>query len=277
MKESLVNTDMSFEDTLHFSLEAQKEDTKRHILYGGAHFLQHSDVDEGASSSSSSSSSFPPAPDGGCIGLVLRTGFNSSQGDLMRKILFASERITSQNSLETVLFILFMVVFATLASSFVLFYGLQDETRNQFKLYLHCIMIITSVIPPELPMELSLSVTNSLAALAKVLVFCTEPFRIPIAGKLDTLCFDKTGTLTKDQMVLKGIALPQRTSLCTPSTSKEKEEKEAKEKEEEETKGEGVYLASDCDEGVLTCMGLCHSLLLNKGAVVGIHTSYCTF
>lgn len=48
-------------------------------------------------------------------------------------------------------------------------------------------------------------VTNSLAALSRGLVFCTEPFRIPFAGKLDVLCFDKTGTLTMDKMVLKGV------------------------------------------------------------------------
>ena len=192
---------------------------RRHLVFSGTTLLQHALTARGdgnpagrsndgrLATAKAAAASLPDPPDGGVIALVIRTAFGTTQGGLMRKILFATERVVSANSSETFYFIGVLVVFAVVASAVVLYHGLQDDSRNKFRLALHCIMILTSVVPPELPMELSLAVTNSLAALSRGLVFCTEPFRIPFAGKLDVLCFDKTGTLTKDKMILKGVAM----------------------------------------------------------------------
>ncbi|KAF1788783.1 P-type ATPase, cytoplasmic domain N [Phytophthora cactorum] len=172
---------------------------KRHVLYGGTKVLQHSSL------ASKDSLRVPTPPDGGCVGFVLKTGFGTTQGSLMRTILYSSQRVTANNS-EAMWFIALLLNFAVAAAAFVLSQGINDPTRNQFKLFLHCIMIVTSVVPPELPMELSLAVTNSLIALTRSNIFCTEPFRIPFAGRIDVCCFDKTGTLTSDELKLHGVA-----------------------------------------------------------------------
>lgn len=176
------------------------------FLYGGTKILQVTPgrADEGESGDKTSlPSRVPRAPDDGAVALVVRTGFETSQGTLVRTMIYSTERV-SANNVEALLFILFLLIFAIAASWYVWEEGVAKD-RKRSKLLLDCVLIITSVVPPELPMELSLAVNTSLAALSRYAIYCTEPFRIPFAGRVDVACFDKTGTLTGEDLVVEGI------------------------------------------------------------------------
>lgn len=95
-------------------------------------------------------------------------------------------------------------------------------------------------------MELSLAVNTALMALGQFAIFCMEPFRIPLAGKLDICCFDKTGTLTSENLDVEGIAGvhgndPERI----------------------------VTEGSDCPREALLVSSTCHSLFLVRQTVAG--------
>ena len=144
-------------------------------------------------------------PDKGAICLVIKTGFSTSQGKLLRTVLYSGERNKGEDTIEAFIFIGVLLVIALIASYYVLKKGLQREGTLTYKLLLRCIIIITSVVPAELPIELSLTINNSLFFLQSKRIVCIEPFRIPFAGKIDVCCFDKTGTLTKDEFIMRGI------------------------------------------------------------------------
>ncbi|TAQ84295.1 hypothetical protein B7494_g7385 [Chlorociboria aeruginascens] len=176
---------------------------KNCFLYGGTKVLQitHGNSEEDRPKLASG---VPTPPDDGAMAIVVKTGFETSQGSLVRTMIYSTERVSANNA-EALLFILFLLIFAIAASWYVWDEGVKKD-RKRSKLLLDCVLIVTSVVPPELPMELSLAVNTSLAALSRYAIYCTEPFRIPFAGRVDVACFDKTGTLTGEDLVVEGIA-----------------------------------------------------------------------
>ncbi|KAK4688093.1 manganese-transporting P-type ATPase, partial [Tremellales sp. Uapishka_1] len=186
---------------------------RNNVLFSGTKALQVEKAGEGGMTT----------PDGGCLAVVLRTGFGTTQGQLVRTMIFSTERV-SANTFESFLFIAFLLVFAIAASAYVWIKGLERGMAKG-KLLLDCVLIITSVVPPELPMELSLAVNASLVALSKYAIFCTEPFRIPFAGRVDVCCFDKTGTITGEDLVVEGIigVDPEDPKRLVPVTESSKE------------------------------------------------------
>ena len=192
MKEGLVELN-------EFALNI-KAKHKNHVMYAGTKMLQvkgensrkegdddyvdvaadAADVDAAAAFAAAADAAadadadvIPTAPDGGCVCFVLRTGFLSAQGKLVRMIESSQEKVKGEQK-EIGLLLLFLLVFAVLSSGYVLVNGWKDDNRSHYELLLHCILIITSVIPPELPMQLALAVNSSLMTLMKMQVFCTE-------------------------------------------------------------------------------------------------------
>lgn len=136
---------------------------------------------------------------------VLRTGFCTEQGSLLNKML-KSEDIKYDR--EALRFILLLTIIS-LANSIC---TLRYSSKKGYALFLDVIILFTNSIPFELPMEMGMSIQSAVKNLMAKKIYCLEPFRITLAGKVNVCCFDKTGTLTDSRLEIKKIEYP---SACT--------------------------------------------------------------
>ena len=97
-------------------------------------------------------------------------------------------QINGVNTYGTFLFILMLLFYAVVSSLLILNHGWNNPTCNQSKLVLHIVIIVTSAVPLELPMELSLA-----DLVKRCSLYYTKLFWIPLAGMVDICCFDNMG------------------------------------------------------------------------------------
>lgn len=95
------------------------------------------------------------------VGYVLKTGFDTAKGKLIRTVIYNNENVNIKQY-DALALIFILLIFACISSGYVLIEGLKDPNRSRNKLFLRCIQIITTVVPPELPMIISIAVNSSI-------------------------------------------------------------------------------------------------------------------
>ncbi|XP_032081079.1 probable cation-transporting ATPase 13A3 isoform X2 [Thamnophis elegans] len=179
--------------------------------------------------------------------VVVRTGFSTSKGQLVRSILYPKPT-DFQLYREAYLFLLCLVGVAGIGFLYTIVISILHQVPAHI-IIIESLDIITITVPPALPAALTAGIVYAQRRLKKVGIFCISPQRINICGQLNLVCFDKTGTLTEDGLDLWGIQRVESASFQLP------EERACKE--------------SLVRSPFVACMATCHSLTKIEGVLSG--------
>ena len=157
----------------------------------------------------------PAHPNSYPLALVTRTGWSTTKGSLILSILYptpSSFRFVQQSfKFIGCLFLLSLVGF------FISVYQLERLGASAGLIVVRALDLVTIIVPPSLPLALSVGTNYALVALRRAQVCCISPNRINMAGKVRVMCFDKTGQLRRHSRT--GIYAPTH-SLCGNGSEK---------------------------------------------------------
>ncbi|KAG5519875.1 hypothetical protein PMAC_000152 [Pneumocystis sp. 'macacae'] len=137
------------------------------------------------------------------LAMVVKTGFNTTKGTLMRSILFQKSPNFKfyQDSLRFVAFMAMVALCGFIVN--VVKFVKMGITWNL--IILRSLDLITIVVPPALPTTLAIGTNFAISRLKKRQIYCISPSKVNISGTVDIMCFDKTGTLTEDGLDVFGV------------------------------------------------------------------------
>ncbi|KAF9952017.1 hypothetical protein BGZ72_006571 [Mortierella alpina] len=137
------------------------------------------------------------------LALVVRTGFNTSKGSLIRSMLFPKPN-NFQFYRDSFRFIgiLTCIAFCGFIVALVNFIRMNVPVKQMI---IKAADLITIVVPPALPATMSIGTNFAIARLKRSNIFCISPTRVNMGGKVNCMCFDKTGTLTEEGLDVLGV------------------------------------------------------------------------
>ncbi|XP_038219122.1 probable cation-transporting ATPase 13A3 isoform X1 [Zerene cesonia] len=135
--------------------------------------------------------------------LVLRTGYNTSKGQLVRSILYPvpADFKFDRDSYKFI-FILACIAVLGLAYTVALKAARSLTARD---IVIKALDIITIVVPPALPAAMTVGRLYAVSRLRRARITCLNTRAVNVSGSLDCICFDKTGTLTEDGLDMWGV------------------------------------------------------------------------
>uniref|UniRef100_A0A669PLJ4 Polyamine-transporting ATPase 13A3 n=1 Tax=Phasianus colchicus TaxID=9054 RepID=A0A669PLJ4_PHACC len=179
--------------------------------------------------------------------LVVRTGFNTAKGQLVRSILYPKPTDFKLYR-DAYWFLLSLVVVAGIGFIYTIVNSILNEVPAH-TIVIESLDIITITVPPALPAAMTAGIVYAQRRLKKIGIFCISPQRINICGQLNLVCFDKTGTLTEDGLDLWGIQRVENARFLLP---------------EERACSESLLKSE-----FIACMATCHSLTKIEGELSG--------
>ncbi|KAH3744076.1 HAD ATPase, P-type, family IC [Pelomyxa schiedti] len=147
--------------------------------------------------------------------LVIRTGYSTTKGMLMKTILYPPPtKFTFQQDSLKFIALLFAIAFGGIIYAFYL-YAKHNTPPGQIAI--RGLDLITIIVPPALPLALTIGTINAVGRLKSRNVYCISPKRVNEAGKVQLMTFDKTGTLTEEGLEVVGAITPD--TAGPPSSS----------------------------------------------------------
>ncbi|EAQ86535.1 hypothetical protein CHGG_07788 [Chaetomium globosum CBS 148.51] len=196
------------------------------------------------------------------LAMVVRTGFNTTKGALVRSMLFPKPSgFKFYRDSFRYISVMACVALLGFTASLINFIRLGLEWHL---IIIRALDLITIVVPPALPATLTIGTTFALRRLKAKQIFCISPQRVNVGGKLDLMCFDKTGTLTEEGLDILGVRVVSRaenrfTSLLTGPHDLALDNSESS----------GDMDHTDTRMAALHTMATCHSLRIVDNEPVG--------
>ncbi|CAH8576479.1 unnamed protein product [Schistosoma turkestanicum] len=202
----------------------------RHILFSGTSVIQtRGDINKRV------------------LAVVIRTGFMTTKGELVRSIMFPKPmKFKFTQDAYQFLGALCAVALVGLCVSVYLMYW---NNKDLYYIILRPLDLVTIVIPPILPVAMSVGIVFAQRRLRNHGIYCINPSVMNVCGVINLTCFDKTGTLTEDGLDLWGV-IPNKDGVL----------------------GKPEFEPSKLGHGpLIECMATCHSLTRIDGVLSGDH------